>query len=185
MSDAPAVIDNTEGFGLERVVDEADDADKDVDMEGKVEAEEVSQCDEEEQANCDEEPAEADDGPTNPEAEIDPDTAEIENKPENENENDLDKGENNEDPSLDGDLEDQEIESQLAHRAESLNVLTSIELKFALLREWIYVKKMETLAWEGTMIQACMSSFSILVLLVLIFMGSQLSILKCNICNKK
>ena len=71
MSDAPAVIDDTEGFGLEGVVDEADDADKDVDMEGEEEAEEVSQRDEEEQANCDEEPAEADDGPADPDTEID------------------------------------------------------------------------------------------------------------------
>ena len=71
MSDAPAVVDDTEGFGLEGVVDEADDADKDVDMEGEEEAEEVSQRDEEEQANCDEEPAEADDGPADPDTEID------------------------------------------------------------------------------------------------------------------
>ena len=59
-------------------------------------------------------------------------------------------------------------------------MLASIELKFALLRERVYVEKMETMAREETMIQACTSSFSILLLLVLIFMGSQLSIPKCN-----
>ena len=63
----------------------------------------------------------------------DPDAAKVENEQENENENDLDEGENDEDPSPDGDLEDQEIELQPAHRAELLNVLASIELKFALL----------------------------------------------------
>ena len=50
-------------------------------------------------------------------------------------------------------------------------MLASIELKFALLRERVYVEKMETLAWEETMIQACTSSFSNLLLLVLIFHG--------------
>ncbi|KZT08129.1 uncharacterized protein LAESUDRAFT_724131 [Laetiporus sulphureus 93-53] len=43
-----------------------------------------------------------------------------------------------------------ELESDLqpAHRAEALDVLAQIELKFALLRERLYVEKMEDLAWE-------------------------------------
>ena len=41
---------------------------------------------------------------------------------------------------------------QPAHCAEALDVLASIELKFALLREHVYVEKMEGLAWEETMI---------------------------------
>ena len=163
MSDAPAVVDDTEGLGLEGAVDEADDVDKDVDMEGEEEGEEVSQRDEEEQANGDEEPAEA-----GLDGEEDPDAAEVENELENENENDLDEGENGEDPSPDGDIEDQEIELQPAHRAEALEVLASIELKFALLRERVYVEKMETLAWEETVIQACTSLFSNLQISMLI-----------------
>jgi hypothetical protein len=43
-----------------------------------------------------------------------------------------------------------ELESDLqpAHRAEALDVLATIELKFALLRERVYVEKMDILAWE-------------------------------------
>ena len=61
MSDAPAVIDDVEGSEPEEVVDEVDDD----------EAEEAFQRDEEERANGDEEPAEADDNPNDPDAEID------------------------------------------------------------------------------------------------------------------
>ncbi|KAI0672344.1 hypothetical protein C8Q78DRAFT_971960 [Trametes maxima] len=43
---------------------------------------------------------------------------------------------------------DMDAEMQPAHRAEALDVLASIELKFALLRERLYVEKMDTLAWE-------------------------------------
>ncbi|KAG6913723.1 hypothetical protein DXG01_004704 [Tephrocybe rancida] len=49
---------------------------------------------------------------------------------------------------------DVEVESDLqpAHRAEALDVLATIELKFALLRERVYVEKMEGLAWEEALI---------------------------------
>ena len=40
-----------------------------------------------------------------------------------------------------------EADIQPAHRAEALDVLATIELKFALLRENLYVEKMEALAW--------------------------------------
>lgn len=51
------------------------------------------------------------------------------------------------------DLEN-ELESELqpAHRAEALDVLAIIELNFALLREKLYVEKMEALAWEEGLI---------------------------------
>ncbi|KAI0089385.1 hypothetical protein BDY19DRAFT_992997 [Irpex rosettiformis] len=61
----------------------------------------------------------------------------------------------------DGDLEDIdadspeidiELELQPAHRAEALDVLATIELKFALLRESVYVDKMENLAWEEALV---------------------------------
>lgn len=51
------------------------------------------------------------------------------------------------------DLEN-ELESELqpAHRAEALDVLAVIELNFAMLRERLYVEKMEALAWEEGLI---------------------------------
>lgn len=50
--------------------------------------------------------------------------------------------------------DDLEVESELqpAHRAEALDVLATIELKFALLRERVYVEKMEGLAWEESLV---------------------------------
>ncbi|EPT01974.1 hypothetical protein FOMPIDRAFT_1029523 [Fomitopsis schrenkii] len=47
-----------------------------------------------------------------------------------------------------------ELESDLqpAHRAEALEVLATIELKFALLRERLYVEKMDDLAWEEALV---------------------------------
>ncbi|KAI0827435.1 hypothetical protein BC628DRAFT_1418530 [Trametes gibbosa] len=47
---------------------------------------------------------------------------------------------------------DLDSDMQPAHRAEALDVLASIELKFALLRERLYVEKMDTLAWEEGLI---------------------------------
>ncbi|KAG5635886.1 hypothetical protein H0H81_009767 [Sphagnurus paluster] len=69
-----------------------------------------------------------------------------------EQEPDVDDGEQDDvNPDDDGDME---VESDLqpAHRAEALDVLATIELKFALLRERVYVEKMETLAWEETLV---------------------------------
>jgi hypothetical protein len=60
----------------------------------------------------------------------------------------------------DRDLGD-EIELQPTHKAEPLEVLASIELKFVMLREHVYVEKMEILAWEDSMVQACKSSVQI------------------------
>ncbi|KAI0701844.1 hypothetical protein BC835DRAFT_1411327 [Cytidiella melzeri] len=47
---------------------------------------------------------------------------------------------------------DVELELQPAHRAEALDVLATIELKFAMLRESAYVDKMENLAWEEALV---------------------------------
>ena len=54
-----------------------------------------------------------------------------------------------------------ELDSDLqpAHRAEALDVLATIELKFALLRERLYVEKMESLAWEEALIAEGTSVF--------------------------
>ena len=51
-----------------------------------------------------------------------------------------------------GDAELEEADMQPAHRAEALDVLATIELKFALLREKLYVEKMEALAWEEALV---------------------------------
>ena len=47
---------------------------------------------------------------------------------------------------------DLDADMQPAHRAEALDVLATIELKFALLRERLYVEKMDSLAWEEGLI---------------------------------
>ena len=45
-----------------------------------------------------------------------------------------------------------ELDLQPAHRAEALDVLAQIELRYALLRERLYIEKMEDLAMEEAMI---------------------------------
>ncbi|PSR75697.1 hypothetical protein PHLCEN_2v8988 [Hermanssonia centrifuga] len=55
---------------------------------------------------------------------------------------------------IDVDTPEMEMEAELqpAHRAEALDVLATIELKYALLRERLYVEKMENLAWEEALV---------------------------------
>ncbi|KAF9530639.1 Sds3-like-domain-containing protein [Crepidotus variabilis] len=142
---------------------EAKDDDKDVDMEGD-EREEIDEEDVEDEAEDDEQvPADEDAAEVEVEAEIegedeagdgDEEPGEPGADNDEEQEKDNEEVENEEEPSPDVELEDQEIELQPAHRAEALDVLASIELKFALLRERVYVEKMENLAWEETMIQS-------------------------------
>ena len=160
-----AVTGDTEGMDVDADADEVNDADKNADLEAEEDEaeEEVSQPDEEAQPV--EDAGEGDDEPADPEGEGNSDedqeqdleTNEVENEQENdnENENENDEEENEEEPLPDGDLEDQEIKLQPAHRAEALDVLASIELKFAMLREQVYVEKMDILSWEESMVQAC------------------------------
>ncbi|EPQ51751.1 hypothetical protein GLOTRDRAFT_140756 [Gloeophyllum trabeum ATCC 11539] len=77
------------------------------------------------------------------------------------NDEDRDKdggdGENEADVEVEAEgdeVDDHEMESDLqpAHRAEAMDVLAQIELKFALLREKLYLEKMEGLAWEEALI---------------------------------
>jgi hypothetical protein len=92
------------------------------------------------------------DGDIEPSAAADADEPEVEQEQEVDVENELEAVEV-EEPSPDDDLE-VELESDLqpAHRAEALDVLATIELKFALLRERVYVEKMEGLAWEEKLV---------------------------------
>jgi len=157
-----AVNDDTEAMDVEDVNDGEKNAD--LDMEDDEADEEVSQPDEDAQPIDD--AGEGDDEPVDPEGEGEGEgdedqeqeleTNEVENEQDNENdnENENDEEENEEEHLPDGDLEDHEIELQPAHRAEALDVLASIELKFAMLRERVYVEKMEILGWEERMVQA-------------------------------
>ncbi|TFK52964.1 hypothetical protein OE88DRAFT_1806893 [Heliocybe sulcata] len=54
----------------------------------------------------------------------------------------------------DDEVDEHELESEVqpAHRAEALDVLAKIEIRFALLRERLYMEKMEGLAWEEALI---------------------------------
>ena len=78
---------------------------------------------------------------------------EQEQDPDQDQEGDQDQDQD-QDQEKDEDLEVDLLESDLqpAHRAEALDVLASIELKFALLRERVYVEKMEGLAWEEQLV---------------------------------
>ena len=153
------IIESGPDDGME--VDEVvNDRSLDIDMDEEDEdegEEEASQHDEEEPINPDEDALDADEDAVEGEDEVaegEEDQEAEHDAVEAENEQENCDGENDEEPSPDVDLEDQEIELQPAHRAEALDVLATIELKFALLRERVYVEKMEGLAWEEAMVQA-------------------------------
>jgi len=148
LGDIPAVEPvngDTERVEVEGGGDGETEKNADLEVEEEEAEEEVSQHDKEAQPVEDageDEPADPD---SDKDQEQDGDTDQVENKQEEENE----------EASPDADLEDQEIELQPAHRAEALDVLASIEFKFDMLRERVYVEEMEILAWEESMIQAC------------------------------
>lgn len=60
-----------------------------------------------------------------------------------------------EDAEVEDEAADAETEADLQHehRAEALDTLATIELKFALLRERVYVEKMEALSWEEALVE--------------------------------
>ncbi|KAF9078333.1 hypothetical protein BDP27DRAFT_1309429 [Rhodocollybia butyracea] len=125
-------------------------------------------------------PSDASDGEDEKEDELDPDEGEGEDEKddndvdeveaasdkEDEDKEVSDKEDEDKDPSdkedddrseveLEEDMEEEEeSDLQPAHRVEALEVLAIIELKFALLREKVYVEKMEELAWEEALIQS-------------------------------
>ena len=80
------------------------------------------------------------------------------NKNDNENEdpgaanNGDAKADLEQDAEADVDAEETELDVQPAHRAQALDVLAGIELKFALVREALYVEKIEELAMEEALI---------------------------------
>ncbi|THH04307.1 hypothetical protein EW145_g5620, partial [Phellinidium pouzarii] len=95
--------------------------------------------------------------PTEPEAGADPD-ADVDVDNENENDEDPENADQPDpdvypDPDVEAEVEaEAELDMQPAHRAEALDILAGIELRFALLREALYVEKMEELAVEEAMV---------------------------------
>ncbi|KAI6026031.1 Sds3-like-domain-containing protein [Pisolithus marmoratus] len=63
-----------------------------------------------------------------------------------------DRESNLDDAELEVEEPDEDPDLQPAHRAEALDVLATIEIKFAMLRERVYIEKMEGLAWEERLI---------------------------------
>ncbi|KAF8186351.1 Sds3-like-domain-containing protein [Pholiota molesta] len=129
--------------------EEADPADAD---EEAVEADR----DAEEEANDDDgaDPEGDGDEEQDQDQEHDQDMAEIQQENEDAEDADNDDEHASQGGDADVDVEDhEESDLQPAHRAEALDVLATIELKFALLRERVYVEKMETLAWEEMLVQ--------------------------------
>ena len=91
-----------------------------------------------------------------PEAEQDPALCDVDDPDGDADEGDVDS------PEM-----DVELDLQPAHRAEALDVLATIELKYALLRESLYVEKMEVLAWEEALVTEGLSSIRAVVNLTL------------------
>lgn len=63
-----------------------------------------------------------------------------------------DRESNIDDPELEVEEPDEDPDLQPAHRAEALDVLATIEIKFAMLRERVFLEKMEGIAWEESLI---------------------------------
>ncbi len=129
------------------IVEEPIDPDIPVDehQDGSQEQEQEQEVDEQEP-----EPDQENDQEAEPEQEQE---QEQEQEPDQDQEGEQDQDQDP-DQEKDEDLEVDMLESDLqpAHRAEALDVLASIELKFALLRERVYVEKMEGLAWEEELV---------------------------------
>ena len=157
----------------DRSLDDREDVDMD-DPEEEQEEEEEEDLEEEEEEDAedpeeeqaDEEANEVDEEVVDPEGDDDQDQDGADNDDMEEGENgDENENEIDENASPNGDVDGddhEESDLQPAHRAEALDVLATIELKFALLRERLYVEKMEGLAWEEKMIQACTRHFYLL-----------------------
>ena len=143
-------------------MDDPEEEEEEEDEEEEEEPEDEEEAEEPEEEQADEEANEVDKEAVDPEGDDDQELDGADNEDMDEGEN---GDENDEDPSPDGGAADadsdehEESDLQPAHRAEALDVLATIELKFALLRERLYVEKMEGLAWEERMIQACMRLF--------------------------
>jgi hypothetical protein len=140
------VSEHQDGSGVEenptnneRDADEYEDQEQEAEL--VQEQEQEQEVDEQEQ-----EPDQENDQEAEPEQEQ-------EQEPDQDQEGEQDQDQDP-DQEKDEDLEVDMLESDLqpAHRAEALDVLASIELKFALLRERVYVEKMEGLAWEEELV---------------------------------
>ncbi|KAF9485623.1 hypothetical protein BDN70DRAFT_870920 [Pholiota conissans] len=132
----------------------ADEETVDPDQEGEGDGEEEANDGEDD--GVDQEGDGVDDEEQDQEQDNEQDNAEAQQdneEGEEEVDNDEEHASQNGDADADVDVEDHESDLQPAHRAEALDVLATIELKFALLRERVYVEKMEALAWEEMLVQ--------------------------------
>ena len=130
---------------------------EEVPEEGEEEDEDQSNRDEDEDNvghEAEDEAGEDDKNDVEAEAEADGDDQDEEDETKDEIEHEAAEQEGDADEDEDAGQDVDESDLQPAHRAEALDVLASIELKFALLRERVYVEKMEGLAWEERLVQA-------------------------------
>ena len=152
-----AVDDRDIEMGTNVGNDEPEDEDEDVPEEGEEEDEDQSNRDDEEENvghEAEDEAGEDDKNDAEVEAEADGEDPDEEDEAKDEIEHEAPEPEGDADEDEDGGQDVDESDLQPAHRAEALDVLASIELKFALLRERVYVEKMEGLAWEERLVQA-------------------------------
>uniref|UniRef100_A0A0W0F0Y7 Uncharacterized protein n=1 Tax=Moniliophthora roreri TaxID=221103 RepID=A0A0W0F0Y7_MONRR len=153
-----AIPDVTEGITATTVRD-ADKSLEDVDID--VEADElVVSADAERGEEAEAEEPEAD-VPAEPAAEEEEEMdVDVEEEEPEEPEDQEEREEREEQEDLEDDDEglheeddEEELDLQPAHRIEALEVLASIELRFALVREKLYVEKMQSLAWEESLVE--------------------------------
>ncbi|KAJ3774341.1 hypothetical protein FB446DRAFT_787035 [Lentinula raphanica] len=136
------------------------DADPELEVEGEL-ASDASDGEDEKEDEIDDEGEDEKDDPDELEVdeEKEEDDKEEEDKDDEDKEaSDKDDGEKDidDDDHSEVNLEDEEEESDLqpAHRVEALDMLAVIELKFAMLRERLYIEKMEELAWEESLVSS-------------------------------
>ncbi|KAF9045519.1 hypothetical protein BJ165DRAFT_167867 [Panaeolus papilionaceus] len=139
---------NNEADDPEPEEEEEEDSGDERSVQGANDQEEQA---EEEQVDGDEEAQERErdaEQAVDNDAEREPDNDAEDRDQENEVDNDEEAAND-----ADMDADDHESDLQPAHRAEALDVLANIELKFALLRERVYVEKMEELGWEERLVK--------------------------------
>ncbi|KAG7095559.1 hypothetical protein E1B28_006296 [Marasmius oreades] len=122
-----------------------EDVDVDVEADEDVALANAAPANEEAEVEADGKPIEEE------EEEMEIDVEEEEPEPE-EQEEPEEEPEPEPEPEEDDD-DEEELDLQPAHRVEALDMLATIELSFALVREKLYVEKMTSLAWEESLVE--------------------------------
>lgn len=133
-----------EDMDVDMDLDEGEDEKEDVDVDAASDVDVDIEEDKEDEVEVDEDKEDED-----KEDDDEQERSEIEDEDVDLDQADGEDPLRNPDPDADeeDDLEDPELHEP-AHRVEALEVLAMIELKFALLREKVYLEKMDELAWE-------------------------------------